>query len=175
MSTALRKNDWPVERECPRFYGDPSYRASGDRPNASWESANLVRVSAPFKMYYAGKLVQSVRIHRKCAESLTRIFAAIWGAAGKSQKVIDQWGVSTYAGTFNYRPKRGGSVLSMHAYGCAIDLDPARNAHHDTTPNFAIGPQHKVVEIFEAEGWTWGGRWKGRSCDGMHFQAADNT
>jgi hypothetical protein len=60
----------------------------------------------------------------------------------------------------------------MHSWGCAIDLDPGRNAFHDQTGHFGAGGAIAVVRAFEAEGWIWGGRWAGRSCDPMHFQAA---
>jgi len=92
------------------------------------------------------------------------------GGAGKDQKTIDAWGVSVFSGSYNYRVMRGGAVLSMHAYGCAIDLDAPRNFFHDQDPHFAHIPQ--VVKAFKDEGWVWGGDWSGRSKDGMHFQAA---
>ena len=67
-------------------------------------------------------------------------------------------------------------TLSMHSYGCAIDLDPARNGWKDRTPRFAQFPQ--VLAAFRSEGWKWGGDWNGngssadeRQADGMHWQA----
>ncbi|MEI7507846.1 MAG: M15 family metallopeptidase [Flavobacterium sp.] len=101
---------------------------------------------------------------------MSRIFDAIWLASDKNQKIIDDWGVSVFSGSYNYRVMRGGNVLSMHAYGCAIDLDAPRNWFHDQNPHFEKVPQ--VLRAFEDEGWTWGGSWSGRSKDGMHFQAA---
>jgi len=53
---------------------------------------NLVRVTPPFKMTYAGRPIGSVAIHRKCQLSLARVFSAIWIASGKSQAKIDTWG-----------------------------------------------------------------------------------
>lgn len=162
---------WPTQAECDAFYGNPRSRADNSKSSPAWESSNLVRVKPPFVIRFEGKPVSAgVLIHKKCADSLARIFANIWEAANRDQSVIDAWGVSNFAGAYNYRVMRGGSSLSMHSYGCAIDLDPERNDFHDTTPNFANIPQ--VVDAFEKEGWTWGGRWSGRSCDGMHFQAA---
>jgi hypothetical protein len=162
--------DWPLQRDCDKFYGNP--RGSSNGPSSSWEIANLTRVKPPFTIYYAGKPVPHILMHRKCAASFSRVLDKIWIASGKSQKVIDKWGASIYAGSYVYRNKRGGSTLSMHSYGCAIDLDPARNGFHNPNGNFAHGDAHKVVEAFESEGWEWGGRWAGRSCDPMHFQAS---
>lgn len=159
---------WPLQRDCDTFYGDP--RGRDARASSVWEKANLTRIAPPFVMTYAGKPIKTIAIHTRCAASLTRVLAAIWKSAGKDQKIVDVWGASIFAGSYVYRLKRGGSTLSMHSYGCALDLDPARNAFHDETPNFSNAPE--VVKAFEDEGWTWGGRWRGRACDGMHFQAA---
>ena len=162
--------NWPLQRDCDKFYGNP--RGSGAAASSSWEVGLLTRVKPPFAMYYDGRPVPSILINRKCADSFRRVLDKIWIAAGKDQSTVDKWGASTYAGSYVYRKKRGGSTLSMHSYGCAIDLDPARNGFHNTNPHFGRGDAHKVVEAFESEGWEWGGRWAGRSCDGMHFQAA---
>jgi hypothetical protein len=121
-------------------------------------------------MTFAGKPIKTIQIHKKCADSLSRILAAIWEASGHDQKRVNEWGASIFGGSYVYRLMRGGSSLSTHAHGCAIDLDPARNGFHDTTPHFATA--HEIVKAFENEGWSWGGRWQGRACDGMHFQAA---
>lgn len=162
---------WPTQADCDRFYGNPRNRNDASKPSAAWESTNLVRVKPPFVIRYEGTPVKAgVLIHKKCSESLARVFENIWEASGQNQDVIDEWGVSSFGGSYNFRLMRGSSRLSMHSWGCAIDLDPDRNAFHDTTPNFSRIPQ--VVDAFEKEGWTWGGRWSGRSCDGMHFQAA---
>jgi hypothetical protein len=121
-------------------------------------------------MYFLGKRIKGMRVHWKCGPSLRRIMDRIWVSAGQRQDLVDLWGVSTYGGGYNFRLMRTSNRLSMHAYGCAIDLDPDRNQLGDTSPAFADFPM--VVEAFEKEGWVWGGRWSGRSCDGMHFQAA---
>lgn len=162
--------NWPLQRDCDKFYGNP--RGGRGSASSSWEIANLVRVKAPFAMYYAGRPVSGILVHRKCAQSLRRVFAKIWDAAGQDQSTVDRWGASTYAGSYVYRQKRGGSTLSMHSYGCAIDLDPSRNGFRNPRPNFGRGDAYKVVEAFESEGWEWGGSWHGNSCDGMHFQAS---
>lgn len=160
-------NQWPKQSGRDAFYGNPRGR-DPSKPSAAWESANLVLIQAPFKMTFDGRPVRGVRIHKKCAESLKRVFNVIWDASGQSQAVIDRWGVSVFGGSYVYRLTRGGNSLSSHSWGCAIDLDPARNGLGDATPNFATIPQ--VLKAFADEGWTWGGRWQ--SPDGMHWQAA---
>jgi hypothetical protein len=150
------------------FYGDP--RGKDGKPSLYWETNHIVRVPPPFEMTYAGTPIRGIAIHKRCAESLAKVLESIWIAANKQQSVIDETGASVYGGGYNYRLMRNSNYLSTHSWGAAIDLDPARNGMGDVTPNFA---NHMwIVDAFEAEGWVWGGRWRGRSCDGMHFQAA---
>jgi hypothetical protein len=161
--------NWPVQTDCDAYYGNP--RGRDGRASGVWERANLTRIAPPFAMTFSGKPIKTITIHRKCADSLSRVLAAIRDAAAREPRLLDEWGANVFGGAYVYRVMRGGSRLSMHAYGCAIDLDPARNAFHDETPHFALPPA-AVVKAFESEGWEWGGRWKDRACDGMHFQAA---
>lgn len=166
---------WPKQSECREFYGNPVNKRDPSKVAPQWEAQNLVVVASPWRMVTSWRdekgvrrPVKGVRVHRKCAESLARVFAAIWQASGQDQAKIEQWGCHLLGGGFTYRAKRGGSSLSMHAYGCAIDLDPDRNGMGDTTPNFAN--IREVLNAFASEGWEWGGDWS--SPDGMHWQAA---
>ena len=153
-------NAWPLQSQCDTFYGNP--RGRNGQVNVAWKSLNLTTVRPAFKMKYAGKPVSSVSIHRKCALSLGRVFQAIWIASGKDQKKIDAWGVSTFGGSFNFRLMRNSNHLSMHSYGCAIDLAPDRfplgRHDHKFTP--------EVIKAFADEGWA------NLPNDLMHFQAA---
>lgn len=167
--------NWPLQKDCDVYYGNP--RGVNGAPNAQWERSNLTTIVPPFQITYAGQPVHTIRIHRNCAASLLRALGKIWDAAGHDQKKIDQWGVSIFGGSYNFRLMRGLNTLSMHSYGCALDLDPARNGLHDRTPHFT--PDCPTVKAFKEEGWTWGGDWDGDGqtsneprCDGMHFQAA---
>lgn len=156
---------WPLQSELDSFYGNPRGRMG--KASSAWESTNLIRVPVPFRMTYAGKPVSAITIHNKCANSLTRILAKL---AEHSPAELKAAGVNIFGGSYNYRLMRNSNRLSVHAYGAAIDLDPARNAFHDLTPN--LENYLWVVKAFEDEGWEWGGRWSGRDRDGMHFQAA---
>lgn len=155
---------WPLQKDCAAYYGDPRGKDGG--ASAAWERSNLVTVKCPWVLRYDGKPVSGIRIHRKCADSLARVLDDIWQRCGRSQAEIDRIGMSTYGGSYNFRNKRGASSLSMHAYGCAVDFDPARNALGNHKPAM----DRRVIEAFEREGWEWGGHWS--RPDGMHFQAA---
>lgn len=170
------KKYWPRQSELAAFYGNPTGKNGKASPR--WESENLIRVAVPWRMVAAwdAKIrITSITIHMNCVASLARVLQAIWldaiseaTAAGDPQKVIELWGLHLFGGGYNFRLKRGGETLSTHAYGCAIDFDPARNGMGDRTPNFANCPE--VIRAFKAEGWEWGGDWS--SPDAMHFQAA---
>jgi len=142
------------------LYGNP--RGVNGHASPQWEAKNLTTIKPPFRMTYAGRPIASIRIHRACAESLTRVLQDIWVRAGKSQGKIDEWGVSQFGGTYNFRLKRGSSTLSMHAFGCAIDLAPERFPMGRSKPTFCAD----VLAAFAAEGWV------NLPKDRMHFQAA---
>jgi len=159
---------WPLQSQCAAFYGNPGAVALDPK----WETTNLVKVAVPWRMvasWAPNMVISTIRVHRKCADSLKRALDTIWLRAG-TQAEIERLGMHLYGGGFTYRPKRSGTTLSMHAYGCAVDFDPARNGFGDRTPNFGQPENRYVVEAFEAEGWVWGGPWS--RPDGMHFQAA---
>lgn len=155
---------WPLQKNCDAFYGNP--RGAGNGASAKWEAENLVTVKCPWGLKYNGKAVAGIRIHRKAADSLTRVLNAIWERVGRSQTEVDRIGMSKYGGSYNFRAMRGGAALSMHSYGCALDFDPARNALGSKKMSMDM----RVIEEFEREGWEWGGHWS--RPDGMHFQAA---
>lgn len=121
----------------------------GDPTTPGWEDQNLVTIQAP-----SG---QSWRVHKLAAPSFEGLLRDLV-AAGYNP---------TSSGGFNYRPVRGGTSLSQHAFGNAIDINAAANPmlkgqlRTDMPPNTA--------EIAAKYGLTWGGTWKNRP-DPMHFE-----
>ena len=79
----------------------------------------------------------------------------------------------------------GTGSWSMHAYGLAVDLDPAENPYvgcgqsrdptlrryRDRSNHLRgmVGP--RVIAAFASIGWGWGGSWAGNTKDYMHFSA----
>jgi hypothetical protein len=159
---------WPLQSECDKFYGNP--RGLNGQPSRKWETENLMRIIPPYQMFYLGKPVKSLRVHKKCAKAMLQALVAIHKATKGNVKLLTESGANIYAGTYNFRVMRGGYRLSMHSYGCAIDLDPARNGMGNRNPRFNKYPF--IIKAFEDQGAVWGGRWAGRNCDGMHFQFA---
>lgn len=172
--------------EIIRVYGNPA--TSGGELNENWKAENIVTYTLPeaWDMRIAWNTKQKVKsfpIHKKVKASLEAVMNKIWDHArirvkdkygyDLSTKKYDELtnkelalaGMNLFGGSFNFRKKRGGNSLSTHSWGIAIDFDPANNAMGDTTPKLPLW----VVDIFEEHGWSWGGRWLGRNCDGMHF------
>lgn len=153
------------------FYGNPD--ANGDGvPDRQWEDANLVKITPPYPMVLAWAPetpVKAIRCHRKVAHSLESILAQILNYYG-SHEAVQAARMHLYGGAYNFRLMRGANQLSIHSWGAAIDLDPERNAFkrkYGSVPGMMPQP---VVEIFQSEGWVWGGKWK--TPDAMHAQAA---
>jgi len=124
------------------------------------DESRLVNVSAPVPMFYEGRRIKTIRVNRKCADSLVRALTAAYLVAPAVVKIYD--------GCFANRPMRGGSTPSLHARGAAIDLDAGRNGNHVAWPVAATMPLG-VMECFAREGWLPAGAFWGR--DAMHFQA----
>ena len=150
-------NPWPSsdQMSLARFYGAPG------------DESNLVTIEFPYRMLYDGKAVTRTRVHKKCAESLLRVLKAIKGKFADAPDIVDE--ASDYGGCFNFRPKRGGTSWSLHAYGAAIDLDADDNTFRDSWPMKADMPL-EIMEAFAREGWISAGAFWG--FDAMHFQAA---
>ena len=53
--------------------------------------------------------------------------------------------------------------LSRHAFGLAVDINPS-----DNLPGTDGTVPPGIVDLFESNGFTWGGRWKKK--DPMHFE-----
>ena len=95
-------------------------------------------------------------------------------------------------GTFMWRPIAGTQRMSAHCYGITIDINVAhshywlwdyKKQHHlpeskvilekdipdDQLPQYRNTIPLDIIEIFEAEGFIWGGKWT-QHYDTMHFE-----
>lgn len=161
VSVVLVKQQWPTQSRARAFYGNPEA--------AGWRAANLVDVLCPWELDFYGKKQNSIQIHKKCAESLGRILEYVWEQCGKDQEKINSLHYNKFSGSYNFRPVRGGKVLSNHALGAALDLDDQENQFHSTHHLFT--DESLIVKAFKAENWSWGGDWSVHSIDAMHFEA----
>lgn len=168
----------PADKPLSRTLGipNPDMASMVGAYGSPGDESNLVRFKMPFPMRLysrdSGTTLNSHRCHRECRKDLEEILAYILEQKGHDW--IVKHGVDVYAGCFNYRKTRGGSALSKHAWGVAIDLNPHENRNRQKwspkmigKPGWANMPL-AVVEAFEKRGWKSGGRAWGR--DAMHFQ-----
>jgi D-alanyl-D-alanine carboxypeptidase len=165
--TVLVKQNWPKQSDALEFFGDP--RSSG------WEAANLVYVTCPWLLTNEGEKSKTTRIliHKKCADSLTRVLNFIWENCGKSQDQINAFGYNIFSGSYVGPDRKiaGTTTLSEHAYGGALDIWSEENQQGWTEEQSKFKPTSLITVAFEGENWRWGGRWSGKTRDAMHFQA----
>jgi hypothetical protein len=127
-----------------------------------WESQYIVSAMLPFAIPLGWgdppQRATRIRCHKLLAPILVDALNAIDGAGLRGA-------VKTYGGCYNFRSKRTGTRLSTHSWGIAVDLNPNTNAMGTRGDMDA-----RIVAIFRARGFKWGGDWTGRSRDPMHFQ-----
>lgn len=159
---------WPKDNVADqiKFYGLPGPQVE----------AQLVKVVPPFKLYYEGKPVASIKFHKKAAGALAAALDEVWEYYGHNQAKIDALGISKYNGAYNPRPVRGYPLeadpyktkWSNHAFGAAIDFNANANGFGKGHGNI---PQ-PLIDAFKRQGARWGGDYKGRT-DPMHFEFCD--
>ena len=145
-------------------YGHPNETGSG----------YLTRVELPYKMRLSWELETKVRrmsCHRDVQDNFLGVFNDLLECYGLEE--IKRLGIDLFGGCFNYRRMRGGTSWSMHSWGIAIDLDPARNLLRETsrTARFARPEYENMIDIFYDNGFESLGREK--NYDWMHFQIKD--
>lgn len=137
---------------------------------------------------HIGQLV----VHRELAEEVIEMFGEIREAEFPIVKMVpivaygwsDEKSIEDQnTSGFNYRKTSGpgvsGTIMSKHAFGRAIDLNPFQNPFVDADGSSpqpyvpgakgVISSDSKVVEIFKRHGWKWGGDWSGGK-DYQHFE-----
>lgn len=142
-------------------YGSPNETGAG----------YLVTIKLPYPMRIAWDTDTSVsimRCHRLVADKFLAVFNDLLSHYGYDK--IKELGIDLYGGCFNYRKMRNGSAWSRHAWGIAIDLDPARNTMKETkrTARFARPEYKEMIDIFYKHGFISLGREK--DFDWMHFE-----
>ena len=150
---------WPRQQDVERFYGPVG--------------ANQTTLHVPFPMWLAwdpSTLVSRFSIHEKVHDSALRCFTRIADAYSDMDR--SELGLDLFGGCLNVRKMRGGNAWSMHAWGIAIDFDPARNQLRWGRDRARLAQPDclKFWEIWEDEGWLSLGR--ARDFDWMHVQAA---
>jgi len=152
---------WPRERmsDLHAFYGKVG--------------TNQTKISLPYPMVLAWDTkvsLNQITCHEKVAESLQGVLEVVRDSYTVEE--ISKHGFNLFGGCLNVRKIRGGNRWSTHAWGIAIDFDPARNGLRTPWKDAYLSRPEcaKFVQAFKDEGWYSLGLEK--NYDAMHFQCA---
>jgi hypothetical protein len=139
------------------------------KPNV--EGSYLTTITVPFPLRIAwdtDTTTTKLRCHKLVADKFKAVFNDLLDYYGLAK--IQELGIDLYGGCFNFRKMRGGTEWSKHAFGIAIDLDPARNTLKETkkTARFARPEYKPMIDIFYEHGFISLGVEK--DFDWMHFE-----
>lgn len=156
--------------DMPRFAAIPRSQIAATFGPAGGSRATAGRCVLPFPFPLAWDQSQRVSrfsCHELLAEPMTAVFAEAARHYGEDEfrrLRLDQFG-----GCFNHRPVRGGSSLSIHSWGAAVDVDPTNNGLHTRAPAAWLSrPEYAPWwRIVEASGAVSFGKRHGR--DWMHW------
>jgi hypothetical protein len=155
---------WPkqTQADMTRFFGP-----------AGGAACTTGKVDLPFPFPLAWDASQRL-LKFSCHQLVEKPLEAIFAAAAKhyGEKEFRRLRLDQFGGCYNYRAMRGGTRLSTHAWGIAVDLDPAGNGLKVAAPKARFSAEAYVPwwNIVEAQGAVSLGRV--RNFDWMHFQFA---
>lgn len=140
-----------------RLYGEPG--------------TNQTYCILPYRMRLAWDpkvTIAKFQCHVKIKDQLERIFKETLDEYGPI--AVADLGLNVFGGCLNVRAMRGGSRLSVHSWGLAVDLDPTNNQlkWNHTKAKFAKPQYEKFWQIVEKNGGYSLGRME--DYDWMHFQ-----
>jgi len=150
---------YPRQKDVVKFYG-----------NVGTNQTRLV-LPAPMRIAWdLDKKITRFSCHRKVHDDLKGIFEETLAHYGEAQ--WRKLGLDLFGGCLNVRKMRGGSRYSMHSWGIAVDIDPARNQLRWKKNKARLArPEYEAFwKIVEAHGATSLGRV--RDFDWMHLQFA---
>ena len=134
------------------------------------DESNLVNVKPPYQLYYCGKPVKTIRVHKLIADRVQAALKEILAHYGIEK--IKVLGLDQYSGSYNYRNSTNSNSMSMHAWGIALDFAAAKNTYGMKKPQASLSkPECEMWwKIWEKHGAVS----LGRQCnyDWMHLQFA---
>lgn len=156
-----RAPEWPTQANVRA--GNSIFGKPGDE-------AALVSISPAYQLYFEGRPVKTIRVHKLIADHVKAAFKEVLDYYGPD--AIRRLGLDQYGGSYNYRKTATGRALSMHAWGIALDFAPEKNAYEKRAPYASLSSPEcaRWWEIWESHGAVSLGR--ERDYDWMHLQFA---
>lgn len=133
---------------------------------------NFTTIPLPYPMRIAWDTkvrVQKMQCHELAADAFTNVFNQLLSHYGLQE--LQKLGIDLFGGCVNVRLMRGSKTKwSRHAWGIAIDLDPARNGLKTKKPiaQFSKVEYKAMMDIFYSNGFLNYGIEK--DYDWMHFE-----
>ena len=189
MGALLRTPDRPFHAEIAEI--DDAVRARIE--GVSWKPADercppldqLAFVRVDHVTFDGGAQRGELIVAAQIAGRVVELFRRLWclGFPIRQLRLVDDFGASDGASmdadnssAFNFRVVSGTDMLSQHALGRAIDLNPVENPwrlpgrvvpeagrayvdRRDVRPGMIVRPG-PVVAVFDELGWEWGGDWR---------------
>ncbi len=157
-------------REIPSWPSQAEVRRGTSVFGAPGREEELVSVLPAYPLYFEGRAVRSIRVHRLIAPHVQQALRQVLEHYGAEE--IHRLGLDQYGGSYNYRPTSGGNALSMHAWGIALDFAPASNGLKVKSPRASLSHPDCDAwwDIWESHGAVSLGR--ARNYDWMHVQFA---
>lgn len=161
VSTAAKSSSWPTQAQV---------RAGTSVFGKAGCESNLVNIVPPYPLYYCGKQVKTIRVHKLIAEPVKNALADILAYYGLER--IKKLGLDQYSGSYNYRKSTGSSAMSMHAWGIALDFAAEKNTYSMKKPQASLSKPEceQFWKIWESYGAVSLGR--ELNYDWMHLQFA---
>lgn len=153
-----RRGDLELARpdQLKRIYGKPGHAR-----------CTAGKVVPPWRMVLAWDTRQEIT-EFSCHELVADVFQAALDQVAKeyTPREIQDLGLHLYGGCYNLRKMRGGDEWSTHAYGIALDFDPARNrltwpayrarlARPDAAKFWDALETHGIVSLGRAKNYDW--------------------
>ncbi len=138
-------------------------------------------------------------VNKKVAKEVIEIFKELYNKKYQIEKVklIDEYGADdeksmedNNTSAFCYREVANTNILSKHALGLAIDINPLYNPYiteknilpinakvytnRNIDKKYIIKKGDDLYNAFIKRGWKWGGNWKNKK-DYQHFEKNINN
>lgn len=151
-------------QEIPTWPSQAEVRCGSSVFGAPGKEESLVSIIPAYQLYFEGKPVRSIRVHKLIATHVKQALSEVLEHYGSD--AIHRLGFDDYGGSYNYRPTATGKSLSMHAWGIALDFAPRANAyalkspraslsHPDCEPWWQIWEKHGAVSLGRQRNYDW--------------------